>query len=174
MGPMQGIKVVELGLLGRRPGVRRHPRRLGRRRGQDRAADGRSVPRHGCVVGAACSASAGNPPFELDNRGKRSIALDYATDAGRAVLLELIDRADVFVTNLRVDALARAGLDYDALAARNPRLVYASVTGLGLDGDEADRPAYDVGVFWSRAGIAAALTPDGASCRTSAAGWATT
>jgi crotonobetainyl-CoA:carnitine CoA-transferase CaiB-like acyl-CoA transferase len=100
-----------------------------------------------------------NPPFELDNRGKRSIGLDYATADGKRVLLDLVDRADVFVTNLRVDALERAGLTYESLAVRNPRLVYASITGLGLDGDERGRAAYDVGSFWSRAGVAAALTP---------------
>jgi crotonobetainyl-CoA:carnitine CoA-transferase CaiB-like acyl-CoA transferase len=103
----------------------------------------------------------GNPPFELDNRGKRSIGLDYGTPDGMAVLLELIDGADVFVTNLRVPALARAGLDHAALSARNERLVYASISGLGLVGPDADRPAYDVGSFWSRAGVAAALTPEG-------------
>jgi crotonobetainyl-CoA:carnitine CoA-transferase CaiB-like acyl-CoA transferase len=102
-----------------------------------------------------------NPPFELDNRGKRSIGLDYGTAQGRQVVLELVDRADVFVTNLRVDALERAGFDHVSLQARNPRLVYASVTGLGLDGDERQRPAYDVGAFWSRAGVAAALAPEG-------------
>ncbi len=104
-----------------------------------------------------------NPPFELDNRGKRSIGLDYATGRGREVLQQLIDRADVFVTNLRVEALERAGLDHPTLAARLPRLIYASITGLGLEGAERHRPAYDVGSFWSRAGVAAALAPEGAS-----------
>jgi crotonobetainyl-CoA:carnitine CoA-transferase CaiB-like acyl-CoA transferase len=102
-----------------------------------------------------------NPPFELDNRGKRSIGVDYGTDAGRAVLADLIAGADVFVTNLRVDALERAGLDHATLTARHPSLVYASVTGLGLEGDERGRAAYDVGSFWSRSGVAAALTPEG-------------
>src|SRR5436190_24367414 len=46
-----------------------------------------------------------NPPFDLDNRGKRSIGVDYGHERGRAVVLDLIDRSDVFVTNLRVDAL---------------------------------------------------------------------
>jgi len=101
-----------------------------------------------------------NPPFELDNRGKRSIGLDYATERGRQVLEDLITGADVFVTNLRLDALERAGLDHANVTARHPRLVYASVTGLGLDGAERHRPAYDVGSFWSRAGVAAALSPD--------------
>ncbi|MPY92244.1 MAG: CoA transferase [Acidimicrobiia bacterium] len=102
----------------------------------------------------------GNPPFELDNRGKRSIALDYRSEAGARLLAELVDRADVFVSNLRPGGLARAGLDPDTLRARNPRLVYASVTGYGLDGPDRDRPAYDIGAFWSRAGVAAALTTE--------------
>jgi crotonobetainyl-CoA:carnitine CoA-transferase CaiB-like acyl-CoA transferase len=104
-----------------------------------------------------------NPPFELDNRGKRSIGLDYGTERGRAVLEDLVAGADVFVTNLRLDALERAGLDHATLTGRYPRLVYASVSGLGLKGAERDRAAYDVGSFWSRAGVAAALAPDHAT-----------
>jgi crotonobetainyl-CoA:carnitine CoA-transferase CaiB-like acyl-CoA transferase len=110
---------------------------------------------------AAATGEDMNPPFELDNRGKRSIGVDYGTDAGRAVLADLIAGADVFVTNLRVDALERAGLDHATLTGRHPRLIYASVTGLGLEGDERGRAAYDVGSFWSRSGVAAALTPEG-------------
>jgi crotonobetainyl-CoA:carnitine CoA-transferase CaiB-like acyl-CoA transferase len=102
-----------------------------------------------------------NPPFELDNRGKRSITLDLGTPDGRRIALELIDRADVFLTNVRAAGLARVGLDYESLAARNPRLVYARVSGYGDAGPDRDRPAYDIGAFWSRAGIAAALTPAG-------------
>jgi crotonobetainyl-CoA:carnitine CoA-transferase CaiB-like acyl-CoA transferase len=115
-------------------------------------------------IGAYFALAAGedvNPPFDLDNRGKRSIGIDYGTDAGRRVLADLIAGADVFVTNLRVDALERAGLDHATLTAAHPRLVYASVSGLGLDGEERGRAAYDVGSFWSRSGVAAALTPDG-------------
>src|SRR5690349_12307499 len=56
-----------------------------------------------------------NPIFELDNRSKQSIVIDLQTDAGRALGYELIDRADVFVTNIRPKALARIGLDYDTL-----------------------------------------------------------
>jgi crotonobetainyl-CoA:carnitine CoA-transferase CaiB-like acyl-CoA transferase len=103
-----------------------------------------------------------NPPFELDNRGKRSIAVDLRTPEGRDIVLRLVDRADVFVSNVRPDALGRLGLDHPTLAARNPRLVYAAVTGYGEAGPDRDRAAYDIGAFWSRAGIAAALTPPGA------------
>jgi crotonobetainyl-CoA:carnitine CoA-transferase CaiB-like acyl-CoA transferase len=102
-----------------------------------------------------------NPPFELDNRGKRSLAVDVGTDEGKEVVHALLADADVFVTNFRPGGLERAGLDHGSLRARYPRLVYAAVTGYGLVGPERDRAAYDVGAFWGRAGVVASLTPDG-------------
>jgi crotonobetainyl-CoA:carnitine CoA-transferase CaiB-like acyl-CoA transferase len=102
-----------------------------------------------------------NPPFDLDNRGKRSVVLDVRTPDGRAALETLLAGADVFVTNLRPDALARLGLGPETLTARHPRLVYASITGYGRTGAERDRPGYDVGAFWARSGVAATLAPDG-------------
>jgi crotonobetainyl-CoA:carnitine CoA-transferase CaiB-like acyl-CoA transferase len=102
-----------------------------------------------------------NPPFDLDNRGKRSVVLDVRTPAGRAAAERLLATADVFVTNLRPDALARLGLDPETLTARFPRLVYAGITGYGRTGAERDRPGYDVGAFWARSGVAATLAPEG-------------
>lgn len=102
-----------------------------------------------------------NPVFELDNRSKRSISVDLSTDEGKQIAYDLIDRADVFLTNIRAGALDRIGLGPSTLRARNPRLVYAIVTGYGLTGPEADRPAYDIAAFWARSGLAAALTPPG-------------
>lgn len=102
-----------------------------------------------------------NPVFELDNRGKRGMILDTTQDAGRDALLKLIDSADVFLTNVRPGGLKRAGLDHDALLARNPRLVYATLTGYGLDGPDADRPGMDAAAFWARSGLAALFRPKG-------------
>jgi crotonobetainyl-CoA:carnitine CoA-transferase CaiB-like acyl-CoA transferase len=104
-----------------------------------------------------------NPPFELDNRSKRSVVLDLATDDGRAKALDLIATADVFLTNIRMSALRRMGLDPDTLRARDPRLIYAVVSGYGLEGPDADRPAYDIAAFWARSGLASSLTPPGGS-----------
>jgi crotonobetainyl-CoA:carnitine CoA-transferase CaiB-like acyl-CoA transferase len=104
-----------------------------------------------------------NPVFELDNRSKRSIVVDLSTGDGRDIANRLIDGADVFLTNIRMAALRRAGLDPEELRRRNPRLVYAIITGYGLDGPEADRPAYDIAAYWARSGLAAALTPPGGS-----------
>ena len=103
-----------------------------------------------------------NPPFDLDNRSKRSIGVDMSTAAGRAVVHELLENADVFLTNIRLDALARVGLSSDEVLAKHPRLVYGLVTGYGVDGDEANRRAYDIAAYWARSGIADALTPPGA------------
>ncbi len=102
-----------------------------------------------------------NPIFEMDNRNKRGIALDLTTDEGRAIAEELIADADVFVTNVRVGGLERLGLDAESVTERHPRLVYAAITGYGLEGDDADRAAYDVAAFWARSGIAHLLTPPG-------------
>jgi crotonobetainyl-CoA:carnitine CoA-transferase CaiB-like acyl-CoA transferase len=75
--------------------------------------------------------------------------------------LELIDGADVFVTNVRRPALARLGLDVESLRARNPRLIYAAISGYGFAGEDADKAAYDIAAFWSRSGVASALQRPG-------------
>jgi crotonobetainyl-CoA:carnitine CoA-transferase CaiB-like acyl-CoA transferase len=95
-----------------------------------------------------------NPAFALDNRGKRSVVLDLRDPEGREHLEELLATADVFISNLRPDALDRLDLEPGPTVARHPRLVYCSVSGYGLRGDERDRPTYDIGAFWSRSGLA--------------------
>jgi crotonobetainyl-CoA:carnitine CoA-transferase CaiB-like acyl-CoA transferase len=102
-----------------------------------------------------------NAPFALDNRGKRSIAVDLRAPAGRAVLERLLAGADVFVTNLRPAALDRLGLEPGDTVRRHPRLVYAAITGYGLTGPHRHLPGYDVGPFWARSGMALQLVPPG-------------
>ncbi|MAE95393.1 MAG: CoA transferase [Deltaproteobacteria bacterium] len=103
-----------------------------------------------------------NPPFEMDNRSKRSIVIDLATPAGQELGLELVDDADVFVTNVRQAGLERIGFDPQSLLARNGQLVYCAITGFGLEGPDRDRAAYDIAAFWARSGIAHMLTQPGA------------
>ncbi len=156
MGPMDGVKVVELGLWIAGPSC-----------GGILADWGADVVKIEPLVGDPFRSlewlypGSINPPFELDNRGKRSIALDIREEAGIAVVYEMLAQADVFLTNYRSAGLERAGLDYDTLIKRFPRLIYAHVTGYGREGDEMNRAAYDVGAFYSRGGIAASITPDG-------------
>ena len=102
-----------------------------------------------------------NPGFQLDNRGKRSVVLDIRKPDGREALVRLIREADIFITNRRPSALKAARIDYETLKSENPRLIYASVTGYGLEGAEADLPGFDVAAFWSRAGVASLTVPKG-------------
>jgi crotonobetainyl-CoA:carnitine CoA-transferase CaiB-like acyl-CoA transferase len=80
------------------------------------------------------------------NRNKRSITCDIATPAGQALIRELATKADVFMENYKVGDMARYGLDYAALRAINPRLVYCSITGFGQTGPYKDRAGYDFAI----------------------------
>jgi crotonobetainyl-CoA:carnitine CoA-transferase CaiB-like acyl-CoA transferase len=80
------------------------------------------------------------------NRNKRSVTIDIATDEGSELVHTLADRADVFVENFKVGDLARRGLDAATLLARNPRLVYCSITGFGQTGPYRERAGYDYAV----------------------------
>jgi crotonobetainyl-CoA:carnitine CoA-transferase CaiB-like acyl-CoA transferase len=103
----------------------------------------------------------GSPIFAMENRGKRAIVLNTGTEAGREALIRLLRDADVFVTNVRPGALRRARLDYDSLRDELPRLIYASVSGYGLEGDGAHIPGFDMTAFWNRSGAAFATNPPG-------------
>src|SRR5258707_5308917 len=79
----------------------------------------------------------------IGNLGKRSIAIDLKTEAGKRVLRRLLEGADVFLEGFRPGAIRRLGFDYDSVAAREPRLLYLSISGFGQTGPLADRPAMD-------------------------------
>jgi crotonobetainyl-CoA:carnitine CoA-transferase CaiB-like acyl-CoA transferase len=94
-----------------------------------------------------------NPAFALDNRGKRSVVLDLRDPEDRARMEDLLASADVFLTNLRPDALDKLDLEPEATVARHPQLIYGSVSGYGLQGEDRNRPTYDIGAFWARSGL---------------------
>ncbi|MFH6787171.1 MULTISPECIES: CaiB/BaiF CoA transferase family protein [Methylobacterium] len=77
------------------------------------------------------------------NRNKRSVAIDFGTPEGAALVRRLAERADILVENFKTGALARYGLDYASLSAANPGLIYCSVTGFGQTGPYASRGGYD-------------------------------
>jgi crotonobetainyl-CoA:carnitine CoA-transferase CaiB-like acyl-CoA transferase len=79
----------------------------------------------------------------IGNLGKRSIAVDLKTEAGKQVLWRLLKGADVFLEGFRPGAIRRLGFDYDSVAAREPRLLYLSISGFGQTGPLAERPAMD-------------------------------
>jgi crotonobetainyl-CoA:carnitine CoA-transferase CaiB-like acyl-CoA transferase len=100
-----------------------------------------------------------NPAFAQDNRGKRSVVLDLGDAHARRLLERLLEGADVFVTNLRPDALDRLGLDPPAVRDRHPRLIVAALSGYGAVGPERETPGYDVGAFLARSGLARTNSP---------------
>lgn len=78
------------------------------------------------------------------NRGKRSITIDFESTAGRTLIADLAAKSDIVIENFKVGGLAKLGLDYASLSARNPRLVYCSITGFGQTGPHSHRPGYDL------------------------------
>ncbi|MDB9724347.1 CoA transferase [bacterium] len=77
------------------------------------------------------------------NRGKQSVTVDITQPQGQQIIRQLAAQADVLIENYKVGGLKKYGLDYESLAAINPRLVYCSITGFGQTGPYADRPGYD-------------------------------
>jgi crotonobetainyl-CoA:carnitine CoA-transferase CaiB-like acyl-CoA transferase len=101
---------------------------------------GDSVRRSGVSVDKAGEFSA---LFISSNRGKRSLSIDIKSDAGRGVLAKLVARADVVVQNFRPGAMERLGLGPDQLRARDPRLIYVSISGVGDTGPYVKKRVYD-------------------------------
>ncbi len=95
--------------------------------------------------GGATDVGAGrhSSDFQNLNRNKRSLELDLKSAAGREIFYRLADQADVLFENFRPDVKHRLGIDYETLAARNPRLVYVSISGFGQEGPYAGRPGLD-------------------------------
>ncbi len=99
--------------------------------------------------------------FQMTNRGKRSVAIDLKQPEGRQLLSRLIERSDVFVTNLRPDARRRLHIDPEEVRTDNPRVIYLRGTAFGPKGPEASRGGYDAGAYWARSGMQSIFTsPD--------------
>lgn len=96
------------------------------------------------------------------NRGKRSLAIDFTTTEGQALIHALVGRCDVLVENYKVGGLAKYGLDAASLLAINPKLVYCSITGYGQDGPYAQRAGYDAAIQAIGGLMSVTGEPDGA------------
>ena len=99
------------------------------------------------------------------NRNKKSVAVDLKSDAGREIVLRLADRSDVLIENFRTGTVERLGLGYEQVSARNPRIVYCSVSGFGRSGPVAHKAAYDF-IMQGYGGVMSITgTPDGEPVR---------
>ena len=113
------------------------------------------------VGGGSSVASGIDYNWEAWNRNKKSLALDLGQERGREVMYRLVEKADVFTTNLRLWEREKFALQYSDLKKINPRLIYGSVTGLGKEGPDRNLPAYDQTAHWFRSGVVHMLTPPG-------------
>jgi crotonobetainyl-CoA:carnitine CoA-transferase CaiB-like acyl-CoA transferase len=100
--------------------------------------------------------------FRNVNRGKKSAVIDLKSGEGREALLRLCDTADVFVESYRPGVMQRLGVDYATVSARNPRIVYCSISAFGQDGPYRDRPAHDLATMALSGALSITLGRDGA------------
>jgi len=100
------------------------------------------IPRK-AALGDALGEDRNGPDFQNLHRNKESLSLDLKQPQGREILLKLVKHADVLIENFRPKVKNRLGIDYEALKAINPRLIYASISGFGQTGPYADRPGFD-------------------------------
>lgn len=155
-GPLDGIRVIELGVWVAGPAAAGILADWGADVTKVEPLDGDPARTFQQMLGADMPT---NPVFEMDNRGKRSIAIDLTTAAGASIIDDLISEADVFISNVRLAGLDRLELDHETLRRRHPHLIYAAITGYGMSGPDANLGAFDVASFWARSGIAHLLTP---------------
>ncbi|MDB5430888.1 MAG: hypothetical protein JWP35_2004 [Caulobacter sp.] len=97
--------------------------------------------------------------WEVFNRGKRSVGININKPEGLKLLMELVDEADVFITNFMQPARHRLGIDADQILARNPRIIYGRGTGQGPLGPDADKGGFDGLSYWGRAGVSTSSMP---------------
>jgi crotonobetainyl-CoA:carnitine CoA-transferase CaiB-like acyl-CoA transferase len=149
MGPLDGVKVVDMSVMISGP--------LAAMMLADQGAAVVKVesPGLGDIMRYLGTSKGGMTGIFLNNnRGKRSLVVDLKQESGRELLHRLIDDADVLIQNFRPGAMERLGLGYDDVAARNPDLIYVSISGYGPDGPNSDRRVYD-NVIQAASGLAA-------------------
>lgn len=161
-GPLNGVKVVELCEWVAAPATVRILSEMG-------AEIMKVEPLHGDAQrtqgpGFGCEQNdTEDPTIDLNNTNKNWIALNLKSEEGFEVMDKLLSEADVFVCNLRDKALVKLGLDYDALAAKYPSLIWAQLRGYGEFGEEANTPGFDAVCWAARGGVANCFREDGES-----------
>ena len=154
--PLEGIKVLELATFIAAPCCARFLADLGAEVIKVEAPAGDPL-RYTAVNEGRPQDQKENTSYDLENAGKTCVCLNTKTAAGREALEKLIAEADIFITNWRQNPLKKAGLDYDTLHAKYPRLVYGFVSGYGEKGPDKDLPGFDFTAFFARGGVLGTL-----------------
>jgi crotonobetainyl-CoA:carnitine CoA-transferase CaiB-like acyl-CoA transferase len=156
--PLEGIKVVEVAMWAFVPACGGMLADMGAEVIKIEPPTG--DPLRGLQIGNMSSGSGRNIDYSWEsyNRGKRSITLDLKQEAGREVLMKLLEDADVFLTNLLPRARRSMRIDAESIRSQFPKIIYASGSGVGPQGPEMEKGGYDAITFWARGGISSALT----------------
>jgi alpha-methylacyl-CoA racemase len=148
MGPLQGVKIIEVAGIGPGP--------FAAMLLSDMGADVVRVDRASNAMGG----DPANPPADVLSRGRRSIALDLKSPEGVAVLMDMVEQADVLIEGYRPGVAERLGFGPDDCAARNPKLVFGRMTGWGQEGPYAPTAGHDIN-YIALAGVLAHLGREG-------------
>jgi crotonobetainyl-CoA:carnitine CoA-transferase CaiB-like acyl-CoA transferase len=142
--PLEGIRIVEYGVFHAGPGGNAILGDLGAEIIKIETSSGDPERYWTQVAGFDFSLKNGESLiFEASNRNKKGICLDIKKEKGRKIFDRLITEADVFLTNLRKSTKVKLGLDYETLSRLNPKIIFASVSGYGLEGPMSDLGAFD-------------------------------
>ena len=158
-GPLSGVKVVELSTFVAAPVCARLLADMGAEVIKIEVPQGDAWRYSGISVGAHRFSMEENPVFDLYNTGKKLISLNVKSAEGMEALHKLLAEADIFVTNVRPDALKRLGLSYEDLKEKYPQLIFAALLGYGEKGPEAKKSAFDTTTFWARSGFLRDMSP---------------
>lgn len=139
MKPLEGIRVVELSTMLAGPMTARILAEWGADVIKVESSNGDAWRKQAGTTLSPCTETA-NPNFDMQNLNKRFVSLNMRSEEGSAAMMKLLEKADILVTNYRVQALEGMGLAYEQIKDRFPRLIHASVLGYGAEGPDKDRP----------------------------------
>lgn len=160
MKPLEGVRVVELSTMLAGPMTARILAEWGAEVIKVESMNGDPWRLQYGTSLSPCTETA-NPNFDMQNINKKFVSVNMRTEAGKEAMFKLLESADVFLTNYRIQALEGMGLEYSQLKDKLPGLVHASVLGYGSEGDEKNRPGYDYTAFCARTGLLRDLAPAG-------------
>lgn len=149
--PLEGIKVVELASHGAVPSCGKTLSDWGAEVLKVEPLKGDFARLSGQNFGVPVSEEM-NPHFELLNGGKKSITLDLKSEEGQEIMHKLLDKADIMITNYRLQALDKLKLDYESLKQKHPCLIWAHLSGFGTEGPIAANPGFDTVSCFARPG----------------------
>jgi len=160
MKPLERIKIVELGMYVAAPGISRLLGDWGAEVIKVEAPKGDNARYAGNQSRMPARPDC-NLVFSIMNAGKKLVSLDLKTPEGMEIMEKLLADADVFISNTRYGGLSRLGLDYESLHPKFPRLICCYVNGYGFEGEEKEKPGFDLTSFWARSGILNAMRDPG-------------